>query len=207
MKKLNLLLILFIVGVVATQAQIGYQISLLNTATGEPRVNETVSVSVSLSNKEGNVFYSETKNVTTNDFGVLSLTIGNADTFKNVDLTKMPFYISVSANGVMIGKSQILNVPVAEVAKTLAPLDIEEIVGTWSYTGRAFYSSYTFNRDYTVTEFLRSSDDQYTYTGTYFIYGNFITAYIDGNVCFFLKYENRLYAVNAYYSAVVYRRN
>lgn len=207
MKKLNLLLILFIVGVVATQAQIGYQISLLNTATGEPRVNETVSVSVSLSNKEGNVFYSETKNVTTNDFGVLSLTIGNADTFKNVDLTKMPFYISVSANGVMIGKSQILNVPVAEVAKTLAPLDIEEIVGTWSYTTGTAYISYTFNRDYTVTEvYEKQVTGSRIRTGTYFIYGNFITTYFERDVYIFLKYENRLYAVNAIYNAV-YKRN
>lgn len=66
-----------------------------------------------------------------NDFGVLSLSIGNADTFANVDFSKMPFYIEVSANGVNIGKSQILSVPVAEYAKRTGELTKEMLVGTW----------------------------------------------------------------------------
>lgn len=130
MKKLTMMLCL-LAGAMCAKAQIGYQISLLNTATGEPRANETVMVTVSLSNSEGKVFYSETKSATTNDFGVLSLSVGNADTFKEVDLAKMPFYIEASANGVMIGKSQILSVPVAEVAKQVAPIDI--VGTTWHY--------------------------------------------------------------------------
>ncbi len=134
MKKLKLAMFLFMI-VVCAKAQIGYQVSLLNTATGEPRANESVTVSVSLSDSEGKVFYSETKSATTNDFGVLSLSIGNADMFKEVDLTKMPFFIEATANGVMIGKSQILSVPVAEVAKRFAPaIDINELVGTWEAT-------------------------------------------------------------------------
>ena len=133
MKQLTMMLCL-LAGAMCAKAQIGYQISLLNTATGEPRANETVTVTVSLSNSAGEVFYSETKSATTNDFGVLSLSVGNADTFKEVDLTKMPFFIEASANGVMIGKSQILSVPVAEVAKRLAPtLTEEELCSkTWS---------------------------------------------------------------------------
>lgn len=132
MKKLTLTMFCILASIMCAKAQIGYQISLLNTATGEPRANETVTVTVSLSNSEGKVFYSETKSATTNDFGVLSLSIGNADMFKEVDLTKMPFFIEATANGVMIGKSQILNVPTAEVAKRLAPaIDINELIGTW----------------------------------------------------------------------------
>ena len=132
MRKRNVIItLLFILtSIHVAKAQIGYQVSLLNTATGEARANETVTVTVSLSNSAGEIFYSETKQSTTNDFGVLSLTVGNADTFKNVDLTKMPFYIEVTANGVMIGKSQMLSVPVAEVAKQVAPLDKSLIVGT-----------------------------------------------------------------------------
>lgn len=134
MKKLTLTMFCILASIMCAKAQIGYQISLLNTATGEPRANETVTVTVSLSNSEGKVFYSETKSATTNDFGVLSLSIGNADMFKEVDLTKMPFYIEATANGVMIGKSQILSVPVAEVAKRLAStLTEEELCSrTWS---------------------------------------------------------------------------
>lgn len=123
-----LTMLCFLAGIMCAKAQIGYQVSLLNTATGEARANETVTVTVSLSNSAGEIFYSETKQSTTNDFGVLSLTVGNADTFKNVDLTKMPFYIEVTANGVMIGKSQMLSVPVAEVAKQVAPIDV---IGKW----------------------------------------------------------------------------
>jgi hypothetical protein len=131
MKKLKMLMLCLLASIMGAKAQIGYQISLLNTATGEPRANETVTVSVSLSNSENKVFYSETKSATTNDFGVISLSIGNADTFKDVDFTKMPFFIEVTANGVAIGKSQILSVPVAEVAKTVKPIDKSLIVGTW----------------------------------------------------------------------------
>ncbi len=123
-----LTMLCFVACIMCVKAQIGYQVSLLNTATGEARANETVTVTVSLSNSAGEIFYSETKQSTTNDFGVLSLTVGNADTFKNVDLSKMPFYIEVTANGVMIGKSQMLSVPVAEVAKKLAPIDV---IGKW----------------------------------------------------------------------------
>ena len=144
MKKLKLAMFLFMI-VVCAKAQIGYQVSLLNTATGEPRANESVTVSVSLSDSEGKVFYSETKSATTNDFGVLSLSVGNADTFKEVDLTKMPFFIEATANGVMIGKSQILSVPVAEVAKEVAPaISKEELCKkTWTFEK----GNYTFHMD------------------------------------------------------------
>ena len=192
MKKMKLLLLCLVAGVMGAKAQIGYQISLLNTATGEPRANETVTVSVSLSNNANEVFYTETKSATTNDFGVLSLSIGNAETFKEVDLSKMPFFIEVTANGVMIGKSQMLNVPVSEVAKRVAPMDKSLIVGTWidengTYTSE--YSSsvhaYTFYSDGTVIEYdkyVYSSGNihENTYNGVYEIEGNYVLSFIKG---------------------------
>ncbi len=150
MKKVSLLLLCLLASIMGAKAQIGYQISLLNTATGEPRANETVTVSVSLSNNANEVFYSETKSATTNDFGVLSLSIGNADTFANIDFTKMPFFIEVSANGVNIGKSQMLSVPVAEYAKRTGQLSPELLIGTWVCESDYNYpssSSYTFQDD------------------------------------------------------------
>ncbi len=178
MKKLKLTMLCLMASIVCAKAQIGYQISLLNTATGEPRANETVTVSVSLSNSVGQVFYSETKSATTNDFGVLSLTIGNADTFKNVDITKMPFYIEVTANGVIIGKSQILSVPVAEVAKQLAPMDRTLYLGTWRNEGYKD-DTLTFTEDGTVirktywsSEDGESGCDEEVYE--YFVDGNAI---------------------------------
>lgn len=155
MKIVKIVLLGLLAGLYFTgaHAQIGYQLSLLNTATGEPRANESVVVSVTLSNSAGEAFYSETKSATANDFGVLSLSIGNADTFKDVDLTKMPFYIEVTANGVMIGKSQILNVPVTEVAKRVAPgIDKSIIVGTWkTVSNSSSYKLYTFMNNNTIS--------------------------------------------------------
>ena len=70
---------------ISIYAQIGYQVSLLNSATGEPRANETVSISVAITNSEDKEIFSSTQSATTNDFGVLSLQIGNSTTFDNVD--------------------------------------------------------------------------------------------------------------------------
>ena len=187
MKKVKLILLCLVTSIMGTRAQMGYQISLLNTATGEPRANETVTVSVSLSNNANEVFYSETKSATTNDFGVLSLSIGNADTFKSVDLSKMPFFIEVTANGVMIGKSQILSVPVAEVAKRIAPIDKQLIVGTWSRYSNFTNSGTTlvFYEDGTITEanyevYQGNVYERGSYSGTYEIEGNNIYTYMLG---------------------------
>lgn len=135
-KKSFLLLMLFtLCSAFTAVAQIGYQVALLNTATGKPRAGETVNATVTLTNKESTVIYTGTQKATTNDFGILSLTIGDADTFKNVDWSKLPLYISVSVNGVLIGKSQVLSVPVAETAKSLAPaFDLNDLLGTWEYS-------------------------------------------------------------------------
>ena len=139
-----------------TKAQIGYQVSLLNTATGEPQANKTVNVNIAITNAENEVVHTEIQTATTNDFGILSLSVGNEDTFKNADWNKLPFYISVSVDGTLIGKSQILTVPVAEYAKTAGPvLTKEMVVGTWSnrhvvnMTGqeREYYYYITFNED------------------------------------------------------------
>ena len=91
--------------------------SLLNSATGEPRAGETVNVSITLTNSANATIYSQTQSATTNDFGILSLAIGNANTFNNVDWNKLPFFISAYVDGKLIGRSQILTVPVAEYAK------------------------------------------------------------------------------------------
>ena len=118
MKTNNIILaILFMIAPIASSAQIGYQVSLLNSATGEPRAGETVNVSITLTNSANATIYSQTQSATTNDFGILSLAIGNANTFNNVDWNKLPFFISAYVDGKLIGRSQILTVPVAEYAK------------------------------------------------------------------------------------------
>lgn len=108
-------------------AQIGYQVSLLDNATGEPRANETVSCNVELTNSEGGTIYSGTQTVTSNEFGVLSLTIGSSSMFKDMDWTKLPLYVSVTVDGKLIGRSQVLSVPVAEYAKKTGVLTYENV--------------------------------------------------------------------------------
>ena len=130
------------------QAQIGYQVSLLNSATGEPRANVSVEAEVTITNSDDEEIYKGTQRATSNDFGVIQLTVGNQSTFKDVDWSKLPFFIEVSVDGTVIGKSQILTVPIAEAAKYLAPgIDIEDLVGTWSYGDDDYVRQIVFSKD------------------------------------------------------------
>ena len=67
MKRRLFLTLAFILSL-AVHAQIGYQVSLLNSKTGEPHVNETVSVKREITDSEGSMIYSANQNATTNDF-------------------------------------------------------------------------------------------------------------------------------------------
>ena len=162
----------------ALNAQIGYQVSLLNTATGEPRANETVSVTVEIINSQNTVICSETKSATTDDFGVLSLQVGTASTFKDVDWTKLPLYVSATVDGITIGKSQILNVPVAETAKSIVGLSPDLICKTWTMSCYCNGSEtdggtirLTLQRDKTFT--FSICGETYGY-GTYYMLGNLV---------------------------------
>ena len=203
MKKINAILVMFVMGLlcpVMSSAQIGYQVSLLNTATGEPRANVTVNATVAITNSVGDVIYSGTQSVPSNDFGILQLTVGNEDTFKNVDWSKLPLFIEVSIDGAMIAKSQILSVPVAEVAKRLAPaITPEELEGFWVFgTGQKWDENgnylgegelgFTFNKDYT------GFDDNEYEKFTYEIEGNDVILYEDDGEIKILKYfKGRLF--------------
>ena len=136
MRRIKLMLAMFVMGIMyplVSFAQIGYQVSLLNASTGEPRANVSVEAEVTITNSDDEEIYKGTQRATSNDFGVIQLTVGNQSTFKDVDWSKLPFFIEVSVDGTVIGKSQILTVPIAEAAKYLVPgIDIEDLVGTWS---------------------------------------------------------------------------
>lgn len=118
---------------IAAKAQIGYQVALLNTATGEPRANVTVSVDVALKGADGKAIFSQTQSATSNDLGLLSLSIGNANMFDNVDWnTVLPLSVSVKADGVLVAESQVLTVPVAEYAKKAGyQVTMDDFKGTW----------------------------------------------------------------------------
>lgn len=138
MKNILLILFLSFFGL-SVNAQIGYQVSLLYPETGLPRANESVTVLVSITDSDGRSIISETHNVTTNEFGIISLQIGNSNSFASMDWSKLPLWVSASVNGIMIGKSQILNVPVAEHAKHTGSLT-KEILCSRKWCHFRFYS-------------------------------------------------------------------
>lgn len=168
------------VAAMTASAQIGYQVSLLNNATGEPRANERVTVTVKITDSNGNVVCEETKNENTNDFGVVSMSVGNDDTFANADWANLPFFIEATVDNHLIGKSQLLSVPVAEYAKHTGTLTKEILCSkTWIYYyNNGDYKQCTFNENggYTLDD-GSSHEEQGTYV-------------IDGNIVYIFEEEN-----------------
>lgn len=171
MKRFYLIILLCSAISFCASSQIGYQVSLLNNATGEPRANERVTVTVKITDSEGKTVCEETKNETSNDFGVVSMTIGDSETFANVDWSKLPFFIEASVDGRLLGKSQLLAVPVAEHAKHTGSLTKEILMSkTWvNGDGRGYI---TFKEDNAYV-FHPDGDMKYVFR-KYFIDGNFV---------------------------------
>lgn len=156
--------------------------SLLNTATGEPRANVTVNARVEITDSKDNILFSGTQQATSNDFGVLQLTVGDADTFSKADTGNMPFFISVTVDGMLIGKSQILSVPVAEVANKLkSSFTMDDLLGTWGNIDDNYHAKnsqmYVFYKNGTVDSILKDYDGTYTDSYNYEIDGNNIYIY------------------------------
>ncbi len=168
---MRLFTIAAIASALSANAQIGYQVSLLDNATGEPRADETVTVEIAITDSKGKTLCSERKSATTNDFGVLSLTVGNSSTFTDADWSALPFFISATVDGTLIGRSQILNVPVAEYAKQTGVLTKEILKSKTWYQNGYKDSYYTFSDD-TVTFHQISEDGHNSWKYKYQIDGN-----------------------------------
>jgi hypothetical protein len=184
-------------------AQIGYQISLLNSATGEPRSNETVLVELEITNSANQIIYKESISSHTNEFGILALQVGNEHTFQNIDWSKLPLYVSATVDGILIGKSQILNVPIAEAAKTLVGLSKDNYIGKWTGANQEVVSAkdlvITFNKDgtYTMINPQQWGDEynEFTNIGIYEQMGNVLLCLSTNGCGMFLAY----YQVNGDY--------
>ena len=57
-KIILLVLTMSCIGFAEGYSQIGYQVALINNATGEPRAMETVRVDLEITNSAGNVIFS-----------------------------------------------------------------------------------------------------------------------------------------------------
>ena len=174
--KYILILLLALMPSIVAHAQIGYQVSLLNSATGQPRAGETVTVDIKLTNCENATVYTTQQKATSNDFGVLSLSVGDTKTFDELDWNKLPLYIEVSIDGVLIAKSQVLSVPVAEYAKKSGFVLTEELLisRNWRYEGWYHFEILSFSKDGTFKwEKIYDNDDDYdTSSGRFYIYGD-----------------------------------
>lgn len=171
MKKI-LSIIILIFSILSASAQIGYQVALLDKATGEPRANETVAVELTISDSAGGTIYSGSQAATTNDFGMLSLAVGDANTFSNVDWSKLPLFISATVDGTLLGRTQILSVPVAEHAKHTGTLTKEKLCSkTWKHSGGGWFGAFNFSLDGkgSLTSSLGSASILW-----YYIQGNFV---------------------------------
>ena len=196
MRRIKLMLAMFVMGIMyplVSFAQIGYQVSLLNASTGEPRANVSVEAEVTITNSDDEEIYKGTQRASSNDFGVIQLTVGNQSTFKDVDWSKLPFFIEVSVDGTVIGKSQILTVPIAEAAKKLVPaITPEDLKGSWSEQRKEYVEPvYTFNIDYT------GYDKDEAESFTYQIEGNNVLVYeSDKTLLYFRYHEGLLYRID-----------
>lgn len=190
MKQIIFTIAVLITSVIETYSQIGYQVALINRANGEPRANETVNISIRITDNAGNTICSETKSETSNEFGILSMTVGSSNTFSNIDWSNKPFYIEASVDDVLIGKSQLLSVPIAEHANHYGTLSKEILTSkTWTrtttnVTGQTITESFTFHPDGTYNLIGEYSNK----TGEYFIVGDTIIIINSGTSAYSIYY-------------------
>lgn len=125
MKRISSCVLAFLLYIIAysqTPSGINYQ-AVLRDASGSIRANQDVSITVSILRgavKKVEVF-SETHEITTNDFGLVNLEIGSVNTtdMENINWSNGPYYVAISVDGIEMGMSQLLSVPFALHANTV----------------------------------------------------------------------------------------
>lgn len=190
--------IIFTLLAMGVQAQIGYQVVVIDQAKNEPKANAQVTASITISDNAGKTICRENVSGTTDEFGILSMQIGNASTFANTDWAKLPLWVTATVDGVTISKTQILSVPIAEHAKHTGTLTKEILKGkTWYCKANKSYFL-KFSDSNASHYYSHSSDDKSS--GPYFIYGNTVIMYNDkdGDVDMVFVYDsdtNSLYGI------------
>ena len=128
MKKLTLFLGLIFITILSfsqTPQGFNYQ-AVVRDGSGEILANQSVEVIITLlqGTIDGTEIFTETHTRTTNDFGLINLTIGSVNTtdFQTIDWSDGPYFLSVNINGNPMGVTQLLSVPYALHAKTAESL-------------------------------------------------------------------------------------
>jgi len=91
--------------------------AVVRDASGNVQANKNMNFEIALlqSSIDGPEVFSESHNVTTNEFGLVNLEIGSVNTegFSKIEWAKGPFFITVTLDGTEMGTSQLLSVPYA----------------------------------------------------------------------------------------------
>lgn len=142
MKKSIFLLISLLISVnllSQTPQGLNYQ-AVVRNGSGEIRANENVQFGFEVlqGSATGAAVYTETYDTITNEYGLISIIIGTGNTtdvFADIDWASGPYFIKVSIDGTEMGTSQLVSVPYALHAQTVA----EEDTSLWSENGTDIY--------------------------------------------------------------------
>ncbi len=99
-----------------TPSTFNYQ-AVIQNKEGNVARNQQVSLQLDIiqGSESGFVVYSETRNVTTNSFGLINISIGSTspEDFAAIDWSQGPYYIGTTVNGEYLGASLLQSVPYA----------------------------------------------------------------------------------------------
>ena len=131
--KTTITSLIFVIVTLCTFAQtpqsFNYQ-AVLRDASGNILANQNIEIQVDIlqGSASGSAILSETHSTTTNNFGLVNLTVGSISStdLSNIDWTDGPFFIQISVDGTVMGTSQLLSVPFAMHAITVENDAVED---------------------------------------------------------------------------------
>lgn len=95
--------------------------AILRNSDGTMKINEVVTLQISIVNEQGASAYLEIHNTATNEFGLVNVVIGEGattDDLSDVDWSNGPYFLDITVNGLNLGASPLLSVPYALYSRT-----------------------------------------------------------------------------------------
>ncbi len=129
MKKIMLTLAIIFLSISLMKAQtpdqFKYQATLRNN-DGSVMADEAVEIGIKIleGSESGSEVFTETHNVTTSEYGVISLNIGSDQDLSVVNWSKNDFFLETSVDGTVIGTSQILATPYSVNSKASESINV-----------------------------------------------------------------------------------
>lgn len=193
MKRLLLVftLLMAIAGQIFAQAPDAFQYqAVIRDSEGNVRSNENMTVSISLYQgaADGTLVYAEDHDVSTDDNGVVNLAVGQGTStniggallpvygdFSTIDWSDSPYFIEVSADGTVMGNTELLSVPYAKFADnsgSTSSNNVPVVMGNVSDDAsvNAGTDNFSVTWDSGNNRYLISLDDySFTFNGDYVV--------------------------------------